>query len=173
MTSHTTAAPSTAASTTKSRALAVGAATVAALLVWALGKAFGADYEVVQGEGKDPMEVNVGLVAVFALISALLGWGLLAALEKFVPAKAATIWGVVATVVLLASYGMVFSADTRIIGIACSLSISRNRTSSCPLLGITLNVMVMIGMTDPTGAIMVTIGDLMGRLGGERPFMID
>jgi len=62
---------------------------------------------------------------------------------------------------------------TRIIGIACSLSISRNRTSSCPLLGITLNVMVMIGMTDPTGAIMVTIGDLMGRLGGERPFMID
>ncbi|MET9970751.1 DUF6069 family protein [Streptomyces sp. NPDC006356] len=112
MTSHTTAAPSTTGSTAKSRAIAVGAATVAAVLVWALGKAFGADYEVVQGEGKDPMEVNVGLVAVFALISALLGWGLLAALEKFVPAKAATIWAVVATVVLLASYGMVFSADT-------------------------------------------------------------
>jgi hypothetical protein len=30
----------------------------------------------------------------------------------------------------------------------------------------------MIGMTDPTGAIVMMIGDSMGRLGGERPFMI-
>ena len=30
----------------------------------------------------------------------------------------------------------------------------------------------MIGMTDPTGAIAMMIGDSMGRLGGERPFMI-
>ena len=30
----------------------------------------------------------------------------------------------------------------------------------------------MIGMTDPIGAITMMIGDLMGRLGGERPFMI-
>ncbi|MFF8026150.1 DUF6069 family protein [Streptomyces sp. NPDC007896] len=112
MTSPTTAAPSAAASTVKSRAIAVGAATVAAVLVWALGKAFGAEYEVAQGDGKDPMTVNVGLVAMFALISSLLGWSLLAALEKFVPARAATIWGVVAAVVLVASYAMVFSADT-------------------------------------------------------------
>ena len=111
MTSHTTAAPVT-ASQVRPRAIAVGAATVAAVLVWVLGKAFGADYEVAQGDGKDPMEVNAVLVAVFALISALLGWGLLAALEKFAPAKAATVGVVVATVVLLASYGMVFSADT-------------------------------------------------------------
>jgi len=33
--------------------------------------------------------------------------------------------------------------------------------------------MVMIGMTDPIGAIMMIIGDLMGRLEGERQFMID
>jgi len=32
--------------------------------------------------------------------------------------------------------------------------------------------MVMIGMTDPIGAITMMIGDLMGRLGGERQFMI-
>jgi len=32
--------------------------------------------------------------------------------------------------------------------------------------------MVMIGMTNPIDAIMMMIGDLMGRLGGERPFMI-
>jgi len=30
----------------------------------------------------------------------------------------------------------------------------------------------MIGMTDPIGAITMMIGDLMGRLRGERPFMI-
>jgi len=32
--------------------------------------------------------------------------------------------------------------------------------------------MVMIGMTDPIDAITMMIGDLMGRLGGKRPFMI-
>jgi len=32
--------------------------------------------------------------------------------------------------------------------------------------------MVMIGMTDPIDTITVMIGDLMGRLGGERQFMI-
>jgi len=32
--------------------------------------------------------------------------------------------------------------------------------------------MVMIGMTDPNGAITMMIGDLMGRLGGKRQFMI-
>jgi len=56
---------------------------------------------------------------------------------------------------------------TRIIGIACSLSIAGSKTSSCPLLEIALNAMVMIGMTDPIGAITVTIDDLMCRLGGS------
>jgi len=32
--------------------------------------------------------------------------------------------------------------------------------------------MVMIGMTGPIDAITMMIGDLMGRLGGERSFMI-
>ena len=63
--------------------------------------------------------------------------------------------------------------DTRITGTARSLSIAGNRTSSCPLLEIALNAMGMIGMTDPIGAITMMIGDLMGRLGGERRFMID
>jgi len=61
---------------------------------------------------------------------------------------------------------------TRITGTACSLSIARSRTSSCPLLEIALSAMVMIGMTDPIGAITMMIGDLMDRLGGERQFMI-
>jgi len=62
--------------------------------------------------------------------------------------------------------------STRIIGIARSLSIAGSRTLSCLLLGIALSAMVMIGMTDPIGAITMMIGDLMGRLGGEHPFMI-
>jgi len=62
--------------------------------------------------------------------------------------------------------------DTRITGTSSSLSIAGSRTSSCPLLEITLSAMVMIGMTDPIDAITMMIGDLMGRLGGERPFMI-
>jgi len=62
--------------------------------------------------------------------------------------------------------------DTRITGTAHSLSIAGSRISSCPLLEIALNAMVMIGMTDPIDAITMMIGDLMDRLGGERPFMI-
>jgi len=61
---------------------------------------------------------------------------------------------------------------TRITGTARSLSIAGSRTSSCLLLEIALNAMVMIGMTDPIGAVTMMIGDLMGRLGGERQFMI-
>jgi len=61
----------------------------------------------------------------------------------------------------------------RIIGISHSLSTVGNRTSSCPLLGTALNAMVMIGTTEPIDAITMMIGDLMGRLGGEHPFMID
>jgi len=61
---------------------------------------------------------------------------------------------------------------TKITGIARSLSIAGSRTSSCLLLEIALNAMVMIGMTDSIGAIMMVIGDLMGQLGGKHPFMI-
>jgi len=62
---------------------------------------------------------------------------------------------------------------TEITGTARSLSIAGSRTSSCLLLEIALNAMVMIGMTDSIDAITMIIGDLMGQLGGERPFMID
>jgi len=58
-----------------------------------------------------------------------------------------------------------------ITGIVHSSSIVGRKISSFPLSEIVLNAMVMIGMTDPIGAIMMMIGDLMARLGGERPFM--
>jgi len=53
-----------------------------------------------------------------------------------------------------------------------SSSIAGRRISSFQLSEIVLSATVMIGMTDPIGVIMMVIGDLMGRLGGERPFMI-
>jgi len=46
------------------------------------------------------------------------------------------------------------------------------KISSFPLSGIALSATVTIGMIDPIGAIMTTIGDLMGRLEEERPFTI-
>ena len=60
----------------------------------------------------------------------------------------------------------------KITGIVRFLSTVGSKTSSYQLLGTALNAMVMIGMTDPIGAIMMMIGDLMSRLGEERPFMI-
>jgi len=62
---------------------------------------------------------------------------------------------------------------TKITGTARPLSIAGNKTSNCLLLGIALNAMVMIGMTDPIGTIKMMIGDLMGRLGEGPQFMIN
>jgi len=59
-----------------------------------------------------------------------------------------------------------------ITGIARSSSIAGRRISSFPLSEIVLSATVMIGMTDPIGAITMMISDLMGRLGEERPFTI-
>ena len=61
---------------------------------------------------------------------------------------------------------------TEITGTARSLSIAGSRILNYPLLEIALNAMVMIGMTDPIGAIMMMIGSLVDRLGGERQFII-
>jgi len=58
-----------------------------------------------------------------------------------------------------------------ITGIVRSSSIVGRKISSFLLSEIVLNAMVMIGMTDPIDTITMMIGGLMGRLGGERPFM--
>jgi len=59
-----------------------------------------------------------------------------------------------------------------ITGIVHSSSIAGRKTSSFLLSGTAQNVMVMIGMIDPIGAIMIMIADSMGRLEEEHPFMI-
>jgi len=62
---------------------------------------------------------------------------------------------------------------TEITGIAHSSFIVGRKISIFLLSEIFLSATVMIGMTDPIGVIMKMIDDLMGRLGEERPFMID
>jgi len=59
-----------------------------------------------------------------------------------------------------------------ITGIVRSSSITGKRISSFQLSEIVLSATVMTDMTGPIGSIVIMIGDLMGRLGGERPFMI-
>jgi len=51
---------------------------------------------------------------------------------------------------------------TRTTGTARSLSIVGSRTLNCPLLGIALNAMIMISMTDLIGSIRMMIDDLTG-----------
>ena len=62
---------------------------------------------------------------------------------------------------------------TEITGIVRSSFIVGRKISSFLRSEIVLSATVMIGTTDPIGAIAMMIGDLMGRLGEERPFMID
>jgi len=59
-----------------------------------------------------------------------------------------------------------------ITGILRSSSIVGRKISSFLLSQTTRNVMVMIGMTDQIGSIRTITAGLMGRLGGERQFMI-
>jgi len=61
---------------------------------------------------------------------------------------------------------------TRTTGTTYSLFIAGSIILNCLLLEIALNAMVMIGMINLIGSIRMMIGDLMGRLGGERQFMI-
>jgi len=60
-----------------------------------------------------------------------------------------------------------------ITGIVRSSSIVGRKISSFLLSETAWNVLVMIGMTDQIGSIRTITASLMGRLGGERPFMID
>ncbi|MHA4818915.1 DUF6069 family protein [Streptomyces aculeolatus] len=112
MTSHTSAAGTTAGtgSSVRIRILAVVAATIAAAAVWLIADAAGASLAVDQGDG--PKDLTFGSVFLFAPGAALAGWGLLALLEKFKPAGALKLWTVIASVVLVLSFGLPFGMDS-------------------------------------------------------------
>ncbi|MER5705446.1 DUF6069 family protein [Micromonospora sp. NPDC002296] len=103
----TTVQPTT-TSPRRRRLVAVAAAVLSCVVIWVVGWIAGVDYAVVNPDRT--IEVNVGAVIAFALVSALLGWALLALLERFT-GRAALIWTVVAVVVTLVSFVPVFAAD--------------------------------------------------------------
>ncbi|QGN31599.1 DUF6069 family protein [Microlunatus sp. Gsoil 973] len=84
------------------RAIVILIALTAALLDWVLcAKIIGTDLVVDQGFG--PQVVHPVLVAAAPIISGLAAWLLLAVLEHFLGRRAATVWRVIAGVVLIGS----------------------------------------------------------------------
>ncbi|WP_052847908.1 DUF6069 family protein [Streptomyces avicenniae] len=85
------------------RGLAVLGSVAAALLVWLVGDpVLGAEMVFTQGD-QDPQDVGAAAIVLFSAAAALLGWALLAVLERFASARARTVWTAVAVVVLALS----------------------------------------------------------------------
>jgi Family of unknown function (DUF6069) len=81
---------------------AVLGAVVAAVVIWAVATAAGADLTVSFGPGQPIQKITVVNVVVAALVGSLAGWGLLALLRRFT-AKARAVWTVTAIVAALLS----------------------------------------------------------------------
>ncbi|MEA2373259.1 MAG: hypothetical protein QOH12_3653 [Solirubrobacteraceae bacterium] len=90
------------------RALAVIGATAAALVAWAIASPL-ATLTVHAGSGPGTTHVGAASVAPAAVLAGLLGWGLLAALERTI-SSARTTWTVIAFVVLAISFAGPLSA---------------------------------------------------------------
>ncbi len=95
--------PRTAGARRRDRALAVAGAVAAAVVVWAVGDPLLGNDLIVEQPGQEAMKLEIGAFAVFSLASSLLGWALLAVLEK-TTSRAALIWTVVALIVLVLSF---------------------------------------------------------------------
>jgi hypothetical protein len=89
---------------TRASVAAVLGATVAAIVIWAVATATGAELTVSFGPGQPIQKITVVNVVVAALVGSLAGWGLLALLRRFT-AKALTVWTVIAIVAGLLSLG--------------------------------------------------------------------
>jgi len=85
------------------RAVAVTAAALAALVVWSVAvPLLGVHLTVRTTPGSSMQTIGAGLVVAVGLLVSLLGWGLLAALERRTQ-RAGTVWTATAGVVLLLS----------------------------------------------------------------------
>ena len=96
----------------RERVLTVAAAVVAAVLTWLVAVPIvGIDLLVSPGGGA-AQQVGLGSVVAVSLLASLLGWGLLALLERLVSRRALTAWTVVAVVVLMLSLSGPLTAAT-------------------------------------------------------------
>ncbi|MGC5022273.1 DUF6069 family protein [Micromonospora sp. DT47] len=91
------------------RALGVGVAVLACVLIWVVGKAAGVDFTVTS-PGRPTATVGLGPVVVFSLGASLLGWLTLVVLERFTP-RAGLIWTALAVVVTLLSFVPLFTSE--------------------------------------------------------------
>ncbi|SMF57327.1 DUF6069 family protein [Streptomyces sp. Amel2xC10] len=87
------------------RALAVVGAVLADALIWLVAHGlFDLDLRVPDGPGStSTSELPFPVVVVSVAVVSLLGWGLLALLERFAPGRARTTWTVLAVAVLVLS----------------------------------------------------------------------
>ncbi|MFG2332165.1 DUF6069 family protein [Streptomyces sp. NPDC048604] len=89
----------------RTRALAVVAAVVVDGLIWLLASTvLDIDLRIPDGPGSTTTsELYLPAVLIGSAVVSLLGWGLLALLEKFAAGRARTIWTAVAVAILLLS----------------------------------------------------------------------
>ncbi|QDY06417.1 hypothetical protein FJK98_03900 [Micromonospora sp. HM134] len=97
----------------RQRGLAVLGAVVAAVLVWAVGELVLGYDMVVKPEGQQALELGPGAIVSFSLVISLMGWALLALLER-VTSRGLLIWTVVALVVLAVSLVPLFAVDASV-----------------------------------------------------------
>jgi len=106
---------------------AVLGATAAAVAIWVVAIAAGADLTVSFGSGQPIQKVTVINVVVAALVGSLAGWGLLALLRRFTT-NARAIWTVIAIVFALFSLGgplsTISSAGTKVSLVAMHLAVA-------------------------------------------------
>ena len=104
-------APTNPARLRLTRVLGVAGACAAALAVWTIAvSTLGVQLLVRFGDGA-PQTVGLGLVVGASLVASLLGWAVLALLERRTP-RARPIWTVIAIVFLAASVSLPLSAGT-------------------------------------------------------------
>jgi hypothetical protein len=104
------AAPAT-APLSRTRAISVGGAVIVAVAVWVVAVPLLGLHLMVRFGNAAPESVGVDFVVGASFIGSLLGWGLLAILERRT-AHARTIWTVVAIAVLLVSLSLPLIAGT-------------------------------------------------------------
>jgi len=92
----------TAARRVRARVLAAAGAAAAALAVWAVAVPLLGTHLLVRFGGGAPQSVGVDYVVGAGVIGSLLGWGLLALLERYTP-RARALWTGAAIVALLVS----------------------------------------------------------------------
>lgn len=105
MTTTMESAAPTVARTTRIRALAVIGAAIAAVVIWAIAVPLLDVHLLVRFGTSAPQSVGIDYVIGATVIGSLVGWGLLAFLERRT-ARARSIWTAVAAVAVLVSLGL-------------------------------------------------------------------